>query len=95
MVFNSFCTISRTKWECFSFEPVPETYEELNLNIKLNSCQNIKTFDLALGSEDGTISLEFQFDGGGSGASSRFLKYSKRIQTTMRKLDDIIKDKKL
>jgi FkbM family methyltransferase len=80
----------------FSFEPVPETYEELNLNIKLNSCQNIKTFDLALGSEDGTISFGVSnFDGGGSGASSRFLKYSKRIQTTMRKLDDIIKEQKI
>ena len=69
----------------FSFEPIPETYEELNSNIKLNSCQNIKAFDFALGNKDGTISL----------VASEFLKYSKRIQTTMRKLDDVIKEQKI
>jgi len=79
----------------FSFEPIPETYEELNSNIKLNSFQNIKTFNLALGNKDGTISFGVANFDGGSGASSEFLNYSKRIQTNMRKLDDIIKEEKI
>ena len=79
----------------FSFEPIPETYSELNSNIKLNSCQNVKAFNLALGNKDGTISFGVPNFDGGSGASSEFLKYSKRIQTTMRKLDDIIKEQKI
>ena len=29
----------------FSFEPIPESYEELNSNMQLNSCQNMKTFN--------------------------------------------------
>ncbi len=79
----------------FSFEPVPETYEELNSNIKLNSFQNIKAFNLALGNKDGAISFGVANFDGGSGASSEFLNYSKRIQTNMRKLDDIIKEEKI
>ena len=79
----------------FSFEPIPETYEELNSNIKLNSCQNIKAFDFALGNKVGTISFGVPNFDGGSGTSSEFLKYSKRIQTTMRKLDDVIKEQKI
>ena len=79
----------------FSFEPIPETYEELNSNIKLNSCQNIKAFDFALGNKDGNISFGAPNFDGGSLVSSEFLKYSKRIQTTMRKLDDVIKEQKI
>ena len=79
----------------FAFEPIPETYEELNSNIKLNSCQNIKAFNLALGNKDGTISFGVPNFDGGSGASSEFLNYSKRVQTTMRHLDDVIKEQKI
>ena len=79
----------------FSFEPIPKTYEELNSNIKLNSCQNIKAFDFALGNKDGNISFGVPNFDGGSLVSSEFLKYSKRIQTTMRKLDDVIKEQKI
>ena len=79
----------------FAFEPIPETYEELNSNIKLNFCQNIKAFNLALGDKDGTISFGVPNIDGGSGASSEFLKYSKRVQTTMRHLDDVIKEQKI
>ena len=79
----------------FAFEPVSETHEELNLNINLNSCQNIKAFDFALGNKEGNISFGAPNFDGGSLVSSEFLKYSKRIQTTMRKLDDVIKEQKI
>ena len=79
----------------FAFEPVSETYEELNSNIKLNSSQNIKVFNFALGNKDGTISFGVPTFDGGSGASSEFLKYSKRIRTTMRQLDDIMKEQNI
>ena len=79
----------------FVFEPVPETYEELNSNIKLNSSQNIKVFNFALGNKDGSISFGVPAFDGGSGASSEFLKYSKRIRTTMRQLDDVMKEQNI
>tara|TARA_B110000008_G_C16945508_1_gene554245 strand:- start:610 stop:1575 length:966 start_codon:yes stop_codon:yes gene_type:complete len=76
----------------FAFEPVPETYEELNSNIKLNFSQNIKVFNFALGNKNETISFNVPAFDGGSGASSEFLRYSKKIQTSIHKLDEVIKD---
>ena len=79
----------------FSFEPIPESYEELNLNIKLNSCQNIKTFNTALGNKDNIVSFGVPEIDGGLGASSQFLRCKKQIQTTMRRLDDIIEEQNI
>jgi FkbM family methyltransferase len=79
----------------FSFEPVPETYEELNSNVKLNSCKNIKTFNLALGNEEGSVNFGVPEFDGSSGASSQFLKCKKQIQVAMRKLDEIIEEQNI
>lgn len=42
----------------YSFEPNPSMFEMLNENIKLSSHDNIKSVALALGNEQGTVSIE-------------------------------------
>jgi len=41
----------------YSFEPFPETFNELNENIKLNDIHNIKTFNIAISDKDGETTL--------------------------------------
>jgi len=61
----------------FSFEPIPETYEELNSNVKLNSCKNIKTFNFALGNEERSVNFGVPEFDGSSGCVSQFIKCKK------------------
>ena len=79
----------------FSFEPIPDSYEELNSNMQLNSCQNMKTFNTALGNRDDLVSFGIPEIDGGLGASSQFLKCNKQIQATMCRLDNVIEEKNI
>ena len=78
-----------------SFEPVPETYKELNENKDLNSSNNIKTYNIALGKSNGIVSFGIPEIDGGLAASSQFLNCKKNIQVTMHQLDDIIEDQNI
>ena len=79
----------------FSFEPIPETYEELNSNVKLNSCKNIKTFNFALGNEERSVNFGVPEFDGSSGCVSQFIKCKKQVQISMRKLDEIIEEQNI
>ena len=79
----------------FSFEPIPESYEELNSNMKLNSCQNMKIFNTALGNREDIVSFGVPEIDGGLAASSQFLKCNKQIQVSMRRLDDIVEEQNI
>ena len=79
----------------FSFEPIPDSYEELNSNMQLNSCQNMKTFNTALGNRDDLVSFGIPEIDGGLSASSQFLKCNKQIQATMCRLDNVIEEKNI
>ncbi len=51
----------------FSFEPNPHMFEVLKANLELNSCTTITPFALALGDQQGTVSIET--NAGNSGAA--------------------------
>ncbi len=93
-------SIHFSKWvgqsgKVFAFEPVPEIYEELKSNIKLNFCQNIILFNCALGNQNESILFNVSDFEGGSGASSENLKFGKEIKVSKRKLDDLMNDQNL
>ncbi len=79
----------------FAFEPVPEIYEELTSNIKLNFCQNITVFNCALGNQNESVLFNVSEFEGGSGASSENLKFGKKIKVSKHKLDDLMNDQNL
>lgn len=88
---------NHSKGKIYSFEPIPEVYNELNFNIKLNQYENIKTFNCALGSKNSNVKLGipyFKFIGS-SGATSEFLNFSKKINCKMFKIDTIVKLNKI
>ena len=86
---------ARKDLKVFAFEPVPEIYEELKSNIKLNFCQNIILFNCALGNQNESILFNVSDFEGGSGASSENLKFGKEIKVSKRKLDDLMNDQNL
>jgi len=93
-------SIHFSKWvgqrgKIFAFEPVPEIYEELESNIKLNCCQNIIIFNCALGNQNESVLFNVSDFEGGSGASSENLKFGKEIKVSKRKLDDLMNDQNL
>jgi FkbM family methyltransferase len=52
--------------EVLAFEPVPENVELLRENIRLNGVPNARVFPLALGSEEGSVSLQTESGDTGS-----------------------------
>ena len=86
-----------SKSRIYSFEPIPEVFKELNLNIKLNHFKNIKTFNCALGSKNSNVKLGVPYFNfiGSSGATSEFLNFSKKINCRIHTIDTIVKLNKI
>jgi FkbM family methyltransferase len=41
----------------YAFEPVPQNFSLLNLNLSINHVQNVRAFNLAVGSTDGSVEM--------------------------------------
>jgi FkbM family methyltransferase len=91
------------KAEIHAFEPVPNVYNDLVERLK--ECKNVKMYNLALGSENGTT--EMHVSSGGSTASSSILKpsahltlfpsvtFENKIVVPLKRLDHWAKDQNL
>lgn len=78
-----------------SFEPVPDAYRELTANLTLNSCQNLETYNIALGNKEDTVTMYVPAIDYGLAAASQFLDIGKKIRVPMIRLDDFIKQKNI
>lgn len=80
-----------------SFEPLPQNYEYLLKNFKINNVSSSQAYNMGLYKEN-TI-LEFYFDTENSMASSltnlRGLECTKKINCTAKRLDDFLEEKKI
>lgn len=81
----------------YCFEPIKETYNKLDENLKLNEIKNYEVYNCGLYKENEI--LEFFYDVVASGASSmadlRELDTTKKVTCKVIKLDDFVKEKKI
>jgi FkbM family methyltransferase len=73
-----------------AFEPIPASFQELTENTALNDCPQLKPLNLALGDQDGTISLYLPAVHLGAGAASQFLDMGEKVQVPMLRLDGFL-----
>ena len=84
----------------WSFEPIPETFSILRSNVASFRLQNVKAFDVALSSSDGSVIMEIpDWAGGGENYyQSRIVGPSstqaglKRVVVTSKQLDEFFMD---
>lgn len=69
--------LSKKCKEVISFEPQKDTFDCLNVGLCINDCHNIKAYNVALSSQEGTLTLHHvSKDGGGSSLRSDILNTS-------------------
>jgi FkbM family methyltransferase len=73
-----------SKGMVLSFEPHPDNYRGLLMNMRLNDVKNVKTFNTALGDFDGRAKLYVQSHSGGH---SIFFRSGNHISVELAKLD--------
>jgi len=73
-----------------AFEPIPASFGELTDNTLLNGCGNLRNFPMALGGEDGMISLYLPSSHLGAGAASQFLDMGEKVPVPMKRLDTLL-----
>lgn len=87
----------QTGKQVYAFEPFPQSYILLEENIQLNNCKNIKSYQAAVSSKQGTLTLDLssdeplQFQGLNNGDNSK----TKGISVSSRTLDEILKSEGL
>jgi FkbM family methyltransferase len=78
--------------EVMAFEPIPLTFSKLNRNVKLNNLSNkIKTYNIGIGDENSFLNFTTNRDVMNSVAQEHDRDV---IRVEVKKLDDILKDKK-
>jgi FkbM family methyltransferase len=70
-----------------SFEPHPDNYKGLLINLQLNGIKNVKAFNMALGEFDGKTRLYIRSHSGGH---STFLRSKYYINAELAKLDIVV-----
>ncbi|MCV7347648.1 FkbM family methyltransferase [Mycolicibacterium rhodesiae] len=79
----------------FAFEPVPDTFLELDANLTLNCCGNLEIFRCAIGNSSDPINIYVPQISLGAGAASQFLDAGNKIEAPMIRLDDFATEKNL
>jgi len=74
----------------FSFEPIPQTYKELQENIDLNKCTNIQGLNRALGNREGNIEFFLPKTFRGRGLASEYNYYGERVNIEMTTIDSFV-----
>jgi FkbM family methyltransferase len=76
---------------CISIEPIPETYEDLMQNIRINGIENIiRAYNCGIGKEDGVLRFTVSLDTADHVAVATERNAEKTIQVEIKKLDTII-----
>ncbi|ARM77136.1 hypothetical protein B6F84_08945 [Acidianus manzaensis] len=53
---------AKNKCTVYSFEPNPNSFKILSLNVHDNKFDNVKLYNVALGSKEGEVTIELDFD---------------------------------
>jgi len=78
----------------FAFEPIQSTYSLLEQNVKLNSLNNIKTFNFGFSSKEETKNFFFYPEGTGNASSKNVSEREDiiEVECDLKKLDDFMKN---
>ena len=63
-IFSVLAATSAKDVKVYTFEPAPENFASLRQNLELNALSNVKSFNLAVGSEDGEAILHLAAESG-------------------------------
>jgi FkbM family methyltransferase len=78
----------------FAFEPIPETFDELFENRRLNNCEhNLEIVNAALGTMEGDVTFYLPSIHLGAGAASQHLDLGAKVQVRMHSLDDFLEQR--
>jgi FkbM family methyltransferase len=53
-----------------AFEPIPQTFQQLEQNIKLNGCENVKARNIGLSNREDTLTFYYYASGSGNASSA-------------------------
>jgi FkbM family methyltransferase len=86
-----------TAGEVYSFEPIPDTYSNLQSNILLNKAANIKSFNLALSNVNGETEFFYNPDelGAASARNIKDLNDIKKVKCKTQTIDSFVTEKKI
>lgn len=84
LFFSKFCDADKV----FSFEPVPDLYEHLRMNVKLNHLENVVLFNIALGNSKGKIGIN-KFDLNYNVGLNK-IEVNSKFKVKIDKLDDVM-----
>jgi FkbM family methyltransferase len=89
--------ISRRASKIHAFEPIPETYLQLQKNISLNPCVNINAHNFGFSNEEGEFPFFYYSEGSGNASSANLTERDDVISVTckVRTLDDFVKEARL
>lgn len=79
----------------YAFEPTPDSFKRLQTNVHINKFKNIKLFECALGDKVGKIKLNISKKEDGQNSIADIVDKKESIDVEVRRLDDILKDKKV
>jgi FkbM family methyltransferase len=87
----------KPKSHIFSFEPIPGTFNFLNENIKLNTLNNIKTFNFGLSDAEGSFIFYFDSNLSVNASLANVSEKSgiENITCSVKKLDDFVKEQNI
>jgi FkbM family methyltransferase len=81
----------------YSFEPIPDTFNFLNANIRLNALNNIKTFNLGFSNTQGSFDFYFNPNLSVNASLANVSTNNKieKISCTVQVLDNFVKDQNI
>jgi FkbM family methyltransferase len=95
-IFSVFASKFAKEGKIFSFEPVPENFEGLKENIRINDSKNITPLQVAISDRKGTKNLFISENSGGHSFYESISRGSgKKVKVSTISLNDFIKENKI
>lgn len=81
----------------FSFEPIPQTFNYLQENLKINNISNANIYNYGFYKEEKILTFYCYPEGLGNASAQRLNDsyYSKKIKCRVKKIDDFVREKKI
>lgn len=89
-IFSVLAGLANHTADIYAIEPYPPNYSRLNINLRLNSCSNVKTLQLAMGESSGTVEFTVPESNAITDVSSVNGEFSKSIYPEMKWKKEVV-----
>jgi FkbM family methyltransferase len=89
-IFSVLAGLANHTADIYAIEPYSPNYSRLNINLKLNSCSNVKTLQLAMGESSGTVGFTVPESNAITDVSSVNGEFSKSIYPELKWKKEIV-----